>query len=197
MKEAAIFDFDDTLIVGDSLLPFLKYAAGVLPVHAALSAGLAAFAARRALRKPPESFSTFMKDFLIRRLLKGKQREDLFQAIDKICAWQKPNAPIMQALRDHRERGAAIVVASGSLDLYLPALLRDVPHDALICTDVGVKDGVITGDMINGNCVRQRKAERVKAWLEENGPFEKSYGYGNYPPDIPMLNLVKHRIIVS
>ncbi|MDD3371960.1 MAG: haloacid dehalogenase-like hydrolase, partial [Alphaproteobacteria bacterium] len=69
--------------------------------------------------------------------------------------------------------------------------------DALICTDIGVENGVITGDMIHGNCVRLKKAERVEAWLAEHGPFDESFGYGNYPHDVPMLNLVKHRIIVS
>jgi phosphoserine phosphatase len=103
----------------------------------------------------------------------------------------------MAALREHNAAGDVIVIASGGLNLYLPELLIDVPHAALICTDIGMQNNVATGEMINGNCVRLRKAERVSEWLAANGPFGESFGYGNYPHDVPMMNLVKHRIIVS
>jgi phosphoserine phosphatase len=103
----------------------------------------------------------------------------------------------MRALRDHHAQGDKIVIASGGLDLYLPELLQNIPYDALICTQIGTSDDIVTGEMINGNCVRLRKAELVGAWLAANGPFEQSFGYGNYPHDVPMLGLLKHRIIVS
>jgi phosphoserine phosphatase len=50
--------------------------------------------------------------------------------------------------------------------------------------------------MTKGNCVRLRKAERVAEWLQDNGPFDDTYGYGNAPHDLPMLELLNHKIIV-
>jgi HAD superfamily hydrolase (TIGR01490 family) len=197
MKRVAIFDFDNTLIEGDSFLPFLTYAAGIAPCYAALVEAGAAFVLLRARGKKTGSLRTFGKGFLLNRLLKGKRREDLAAAVSKTRAWQKINEPVMRTLREHREKGDMIVIASGSLDLYLPELVRDIPHDALICTDVGIENGIVTGEMIHGNCVRLKKAERIKAWLEANGPFEESFGYGNYPHDVPMLEVVKYRVIVS
>jgi HAD superfamily hydrolase (TIGR01490 family) len=193
MKRAAIFDYDNTLILGDSFFPFLSFAVGRVSACMGLAEALAAYA----LRRPSESLRTFIKDYLLHRLLKGKRRADLGEAIDRLRQWQKINAPVMQSLREHSERGDKIVIASGGLDLYISDLLNGVPHDAVICTDIGIENGFITGDMINGNCVRERKAERVSAWLADNGPFDETFGYGNYPHDVPMLNLVKHRIIVS
>jgi len=195
MKRVAIFDFDNTLITGDSFMPFLCYAAGVVPSYAALAGALAAFVLLRARGKKTESLRTFVKEFLLRRLLKGKRREDFAAAISKTRAWQKINEPVMRTLCEHREKGDMIVIASGSLDLYMPELLRDIPHDVLICTNVVIEDGIVTGEMIH--CVRLKKAERVKAWLEANGPFEESFGYGNYPHDVAMLELVRYRVIVS
>lgn len=197
MKRVAIFDFDNTLIHGDSFFPFLGYALGKAPTYAAFAAALATFSLLRAQGKPTGSIRTFVKAFLLRTLLKGKKRDDLAQAAVKTSQWQKINTPVMKALHEHSAQGDSIVIASGGLDLYLPELLKGVPHDALICTDIGVEGGIVTGDMVNGNCVRLRKAERLQAWLTQHGPFDESFGYGNYPHDIPMLNLVKHRIIVS
>jgi HAD superfamily hydrolase (TIGR01490 family) len=193
MKTVAVFDFDNTLITGDSFMPFLCHAAGTIPTYAALFSAIAIFS----LRKPTDNLRTAIKAFLLDRLLKGKKIADLSNAAAQIRRWQKINDPIMQNLREHHAKGDTIVIASGGLDLYLPELLRDIPHDALICTDIGVENGIVTGQMINGNCVRQCKAERVAAWLAANGPFDETFGYGNYPHDVPMLNLVHHRIIVS
>ncbi len=197
MNRVAIFDFDNTLILGDSFLPFLSFAAGKSATAAAVTAALASYGWHRLQQKQTGSLRTFVKSVLLRHLLKGKKPENLIEAATKTRQWQKINAPIMQSLREHREKGDTILIASGSLDLYLPELLKGFPHDAVLCTDIGVENGIVTGEMTHGNCVRQTKAKRVGAWLTANGPFDESFGYGNYPHDVPMLNLVKHRIIVS
>ncbi|MDR3450754.1 MAG: HAD-IB family hydrolase [Alphaproteobacteria bacterium] len=198
-QKLAIFDFDHTLVAGDSFWPFLEYASGCAATYAALAEGLARFALHRAQGGQGggrEEMRTFLKAFLLRRLIAGKNQETIVAAAARTRLWQKMNAPVMHELREHHEKGHKILIASGGLDLYLPELLRDVPHDALICTDIGMQNGVATGEMIHGNCVRLRKAERVGEWMAANGPFDESWGYGNYPHDVPMLTLVKHRIIV-
>ena len=196
-KRVAVFDFDHTLVTGDSFWPFLSYAVGKSRTYAALAEGMARLGARRMRGEVVEGGRTFLKDYLLRQLLAGKPLDQLRDAAARTRKWQTVNTPVMRALREHSERGDKIVIASGGLNLYLPELLRDVPHDALICTDIGVENGVVTGAMINGNCVRMRKAERVGEWLAAHEPFDESWGYGNYPHDVPMMNLVKHRIIVS
>jgi len=194
MKNVAIFDFDDTLIIGDSFMPFLFFAAGV-KAYAVLALALLSYILQ--FGRSQESLRTYVKGFLLRRLLKDKDPQDFEKAFARLLKWRKFNEPIMNALREHRAKGDMIVIASGSLDVYMPKLLRDIPHDHLICTAIGFENGRLTGEMALGNCVRLRKAERVKEWLETNGPFLESFGYGNLPHDLPMLNLVKHHIIVS
>ena len=197
MRQVAIFDFDHTLITGDSFWPYLSYVAGKACAYGALADGLAQLGIARAQATTPVEARSFLKAHLLRRLLAGRKIEDLHHAAEKTRLWQMEIAPVTKALRRHKESGAVIVIASGGLDLYLPALLRDLPYDALICTDIGVENGLVTGAMINGNCVRDRKAERVAQWLATQEPFEESWGYGNYPHDLPMMNLVQRRIIVS
>ncbi len=197
MKKVAVFDFDGTLIKGDSLWPFLIYASSAVDVFAAVAEGLGRYALIRVMEGQTISLRTSVKDFVLRRILKGKKRDALKDAAFKVFMWREINEPIMQKLQEHRAKGDTIVIASGSLDLYLGELLNDIPHDAVICTEIGVENGIVTGEMTKGNCVRKRKAARVKEWLDSHGPFEDSFGYGNAPHDLPMLELVKHKEIVK
>lgn len=139
---------------------------------------------------------TYVKARLLKELLGGKRKEEVAAAIDRIRLWPREKEPAMGALRAHRAKGHTIVIASGSLDLYLPALLARIPHDAVICTKMEIKKGVVTGRMTLGNCVRKTKAAMVKAYLDTHGPFADSWGYGNAPHDVPMLEHLNHRIIV-
>jgi HAD superfamily hydrolase (TIGR01490 family) len=196
-QNLAVFDFDHTLVTRDSFWTYLFYASGKARTAAALVEGVARFGLLRAKGDAPQDTKTFLKAHLLDRLLAGKKLDALRQAAVKTRLAQKENTPILRALHEHRNRGDVVVIASGGLGLYLPEVLRDIPYDVLICTDIGVENGIVTGAMINGNCVRQRKAERIAEWLAQNGSFGETFGYGNYPDDVPMMNLLKHRIIVS
>jgi phosphatidylglycerophosphatase C len=99
-------------------------------------------------------------------------------------------------LQEHYDQSHHVVIASGSLDLYLPELVKTLPHHALLCTKIEVVNGIATGVMSEGNCVRQGKADHVAAYLKQHGPFGESWGYGNFPDDVPMMNLLRHRVIV-
>lgn len=198
-RTLAVFDFDDTLVQGDSFWPFLAYVAGWPRTGFALGAALFDFGLRRLKDKNDPALQdprTFIKLQLMQRLLAGRTLASIAPALQKLRHWQKWYEPMRKELLEHKAQGHCVVIASGGLDLYLPTLLQDIPHDALICTETGVENSMITGTMPAGNCVRQRKAELVAAYITEHGPFASSWGYGNYPHDVPMMNLLKHRIIV-
>jgi HAD superfamily hydrolase (TIGR01490 family) len=185
----AIFDFDGTLIKGDSLWPFLyRLAGGRRSAGALLKALLFAFS--------QEDGRTAIKEGLLRAHLENRCAAELAPAIADLKKWVRWIPSTVAALQEHHAKGHHILIASGSLDLYLPALLEGIPYDGLLCTSIGQKDGVLTGAMEGGNCVRRRKAERVKAYIEAYGPFADSWGYGNAPHDLPMLDLVQHRVVV-
>ena len=187
----AIFDFDNTLIKGDSLWPFLVAVAGwprcVMILMQAMILLL--------LRRNNFDKRTFIKEYILLHLLGGRRLSDLSVAIEKIKTWKK-ELKTADELRKHHAAGHHIVIATGSLNLYMPAMLEGIPYDVLICTDMEISDNIVTGKMTSGNCVRMRKAEFIKKYLNEHGPFDESWGYGNTPHDVPMLNLVKHRVIV-
>ncbi|MFA6280780.1 MAG: HAD family hydrolase [Bdellovibrionales bacterium] len=187
----AFFDFDGTLVKGDSLWPFLLEAVGPFRCFYALMTALTVYL----MTGKTKDRRTLIKSVMLEKALKGRNLESLAPAVARLCLWPRW-LESRDALQKHAEAGHYIVIASGSLDVYLKALLADVPHNAILCTEMESEGGVLTGRMKNGNCVRETKAERVAATMQAFGPIDESWAYGNAPHDLPMMKLVTHAVIV-
>lgn len=186
----AFFDFDGTLVKGDSLLPYLGYVAG----WPRMIGGFV-----RALLRPEPGhpdYRTGVKCALLRYTLKGMPIDHARRAATRLAPLRMWKEPAYSALLRHKQEGFTIVVATGALELYIGQLLTDLPIDAIISTEMEIKDGRLTGALSGGNCVRQEKARRVAAYLSAHGPFDVTYGYGNAPHDLPMLALLDHKTVI-
>lgn len=191
----AIFDFDGTLIAGDSLPRFLDEVAGVPRTRTAMVAAVAGALAAHAVGRPPGAdFPGSVKALLLRTLLKDIPLTAAYDAGRRLKARLRWLTPQVEALHRHATAGHRIVVASGALDVYLPILLQGLPVDDVLATDMELRDDRLTGRLAAGNCVRALKAERVRPLLAAAGG--PSWGYGNRPHDLPMLALVDHPTII-
>jgi len=192
-RTIAFFDFDGTLAAKDSLWPFLLAARGRLRCYVAVFWAVLAY-----LFTPPgRDRRTIIKDTLLRHTLGGLTLAELKPAIERMRDWPRWLDSATEALKKHHEAGHVIVIATGSLDLYVPTMLKNaLPYHDLICTSMEIVDGALTGRMASGNCVRERKAELVAAYIAANGPFADSWAYGNAPHDLPMMALVKNRVVI-
>ena len=198
-QNLAVFDFDDTLVHGDTMWTFLALVAGWPAFVLASTATALLFIYKHFLlhdARLPADRKTFFKQQMLKRLLAGRRVESLREPTARLRSRLTWNETMRRTLQEHYDKGDRVVVATGSLNLYLPELFRDVPHHQLLMTDVEIVDGIVTGVLHHGNCVRQGKADRVAAYMREQGPFGDTYGYGNFPDDVPMLNLMKYRVIV-
>lgn len=191
-KSVAFFDFDGTLVKGDSLWPFLLAAAG----RGRCVRGLCRAAMARIFGRKGVDKRTVFKDVLLEESLKGVSLSVLPEACARLKCWARWIEPSVLAMKDLHAQGVRIVVASGSLDLYLSKMLEELPVDDILCTRMQNANGVLTGRVVDGNCVRQEKAVRVAAYLKEHGPFEESWAYGNAPHDLPMMRLVDHGVVI-
>lgn len=186
----AVFDFDGTLAAKDSLWPFLVAVAGWPRCVMALVCGVVALVMTR-----DGDRRTIVKATLLEKILRGRRVEELKPAIERMRSWPQWLQTV-DDLKRHHEAGDLIVIATGSLDLYIKEMLGTLPYDGILATEMDVRDGVLTGQMALGNCVRQRKAERVAAYMKLYGPFTDSWAYGNAPHDLPMMDLMNHRVVV-
>ncbi|MEA1677778.1 HAD-IB family phosphatase [Nitrospirillum sp. BR 11163] len=209
----AVFDFDGTLARGDSLLPFLARVAGGETLRRHLAGSVAGAASRRLPVRPlagretlvkggdagdaDDDFKTAFKRRLLRRCLAGVPLERAREAAAEMGAWVRWHTPLRDTLMRHADQGHRILVATGALTLYMPALLADLPVHDLLGTEMAVgDDGLLTGEMVAGNCVRAEKARRLALWMEETGPYGRRWGYGNQPSDLPFLALMDEATVV-
>ncbi|MBB6253502.1 HAD-IB family phosphatase [Nitrospirillum iridis] len=208
----AVFDFDGTLVLGDSLLPFLARVVGRETLRRHLAGSMAGAASRR-LPRPrglanalvkagdaadaDDDFKTAFKRRLLRRCLAGVPLDQAREAAAAMAAWVRWHKPLRDTLLRHADQGHRVLVATGALTLYMPTLLADLPVHDLLGTEMAVdEDGRLTGEMVAGNCVRAEKARRLALWMQETGPYGRRWGYGNQPSDLPFLALMDEATVV-
>lgn len=188
-----VFDFDDTLIEGDSLPRFLTRLIGRARFSAAFAGALAA-ASGAGLRR--QDWKSALKTALLRRALAGVRLEDaqaLALEMRGELLWKTAQR---DALLDGHAAGDMVVVASGALDVYLGVLVAELPVDLMLATEMEVQGGLLTGRMLTENCVRAAKRARVEALLQAHGPFARTAGFGNAPSDLPFLALMQRQVLV-
>lgn len=199
LQTLVVFDFDDTLIHGDSMWTFFALVAGWPKTVVTFLVAFASYHFKK-MQKDAElqrvDRGTFLKTHMLHGLIRGQKVETLGLRATQLRSKLRWDEAMVSILKDHYDKGHRVVIASGSIDLYLPELIKDLPHHDLLCTDIEIYNGIATGDMFKGNCVRKGKAERVETYIKEHGPFGESWGYGNFPDDMPMLKLLKNRVVV-
>ncbi len=186
-KRAAFFDFDGTLIPGDSIVSFLAYARrrGALSLWELAGTALHALLGKigaegmdrvktRALRfekkLPPSQREALCRDFASEELLPR-----LFPEGRR--TWDKL-----------KSEGRVMVLASASTSDYMEYVSRALGADALICTPFTPGGGA------GPNCRGREKARRVLQWLESLPAAEKpdmalSDAYGDSAGDAFLLRL--------
>lgn len=194
----AFFDFDGTLIHGDSLPMFVGTVIGKRNAALALADAIRSGLHRHVRgRGPGVDFHGSIKAIFLKRTLNGLPVADALAAAERLVHRIRWHEPLVEILRTHRRQGHRVVIATGALDLYMPALLRGLEVDDLLATGMEVADGKLTGKLSTGNCVRCDKAERVRAWIDQHAPVGATWGYGNRPSDLPMLALMQRGEVVK
>lgn len=193
----AFYDFDHTLVAGDSYLPFMKQLRGKPYVYAALVLALLLVVPWWWWRRPaPGDFKSALKEVILFLCCRGVTVADATLAAEALrgnLIWKKP---WRETLRAHQAAGDKVIIVSGSLDIYLPILADELKVDGVLCTLAERRHGVLTGFFAGANCVRESKAARVRDFLAYFGAYGTTHGYGNPPDDLPMLALVQQKNIV-
>lgn len=181
----AFFDFDGTLTRGDSLMPFLRQLAGTpkfLLEISLLSPVLAAYLCGW-IRNDRAKVA------VLKRLLRGRHRDELFRAGTQFSRSFLPKMVRpegMERLQWHQSEGHCCVLVSASLDVYLETWAREHGMDALICSQLIYDHELATGELAGNNCFGPEKVKRVQAWLKER-QVATTYAYGDSKGDLPLL----------
>jgi len=185
----AVFDFDNTLVEGNSLpgflsasfsLPYrLRKGIGFLPSYAKLLMGRISGA--KAKEQLLALFFTGLSvaelavlgDAYVERL----DKRVIGEAIDRLV-W-------------HQERGDLVVVESASLEAWVKPWAASHGVGQVIATRLEERDGLITGQFNGENCSRQEKARRFLEAFPDRESYEL-FVYGDGANDAEILELADH-----
>ena len=189
-RRVAAFDFDGTMVPGDSLIPFVWRTTGPRRfLLAVLRHGLRIVLASGAGIGSRDA----AKEAFIRSTLGGLALADVRKAGEAFAAQleRKLDPSSLERLRWHRDQGHELVLVSASLEVYLGPLADKLGFDTLLATRLGVDgDDRLTGELDGPNVRAHEKVVRFRRWL--GGERCELWAYGDSAGDRELLVLADH-----
>lgn len=192
-QKFAFFDFDDTLIHGDSGKALLKYYLKKRP--------LAAYK----LLKVVVLFPLYLMGIVSFRTVKSswlfpmdKLSDDEIKEFYQCCLVSKYYLNVIEELKNKKNQGYIIYICSASIEGYLR--FCDLPVDGILGTKTEIVNGRYTSKMIGKNCKNEEKVRRLNEVIRGLGleiDYENSYAYSDSLHDIPMLKMVRNRVKIN
>lgn len=190
VRKVAAFDFDGTMVPGDSLVPFVWRAAGARRfVAAGLRHGVRILAAT-ALGIGSRDLA---KQAFVRSTLRGLPLARVRKIADAYAGdlEAKLDPASVARLRWHADQGHELVLVSASLELYLAPLADRLGVDTVLATRLVIDDeDRVTGDFDGPNVRAHEKVVRLRRWL--GGAACELWAYGDSAGDRELLALADH-----
>jgi len=187
----AFFDFDNTLVKGDSLFAFLKFYYRKKSVAFAFK--MIAFLPCFLAFKLKLMSRNNAKEKLFVLFFKGESRDSFLNKAAKFANdWIPKNLKkeAMHRLKWHLEQNDEVVIVSASIEAYLAPFAKK-ENLKLIGSRLDLSSETMSGKFLLPNCYGQEKVNRIleKYSLEK---YNSSFAYGDSRGDKEMLEIVKH-----
>jgi phosphatidylglycerophosphatase C len=188
----AAFDFDGTMIRGDSFIPFLVRVVGPRRFGQIMITSSPATASAYRVGRRDAS-----KAALVHRFLNGYPADRLAE-LGQIYGEQlarKIRPEMAERVAWHRQQGHLQVIVSASFVVYLAAAGRALGFDAVLATELEVgADGRLTGRLDGPNVRGAEKRVRLQHWLAEQlpGSTHRLWAYGDSAGDRELLAMADH-----
>ncbi len=189
----AAFDFDGTLTRRDTLLPFLACGLG-WPRFIWLLLRCSPWLLGFALRLMPNHVA---KQKLLCLAFRGKSIVEMDEWTERWLSQDFSSSCwrdwTLKRLKAHQAAGHCCVLVSASPDVYLKRVADYLSFDALLCTEMSVFSGILTGQMRTPNCYGLEKVKRLQEWCFTTYQLDiqnnLSFAYGNCSSDEDMLSI--------
>lgn len=190
----AIFDFDGTMLKGDSIIALLRYAlrqGKLSPCHllGALCAGLGY---KLGLLRDDQAKSKALA--FLPALGPLQQQQAFCRAFTQDVLLPAIYLKAKQRLAQHQQQGHMVLIVSASPDVYMQYLRQPLGVQDVLATLVDSQG------ICGTNCKGQQKVARIQAWLAARGlqaDWNHCWGYGDTLSDLEYLKLCGHAVCVN
>ena len=147
MRKVAVFDFDGTVIRGDSVVALLLYARKrkAIPLSGLIRAALYGLAYRVKLT---DALTAKARSHAFLADMPAKEREDFLRAFARTLA-DRAYPQAVEQMRRHRAAGDMVMICSASCACYMRYVSELLGADALLCTP-SEPDGRVRGPNCRG-----------------------------------------------
>ncbi len=197
-KTYAIFDLDGTITKRDTYFDYLLsyFRAHPRSWIKAFHLGIYVLAYSFKIKD-----NTWLKQQFLSALFAGKSAEELYKWNQAFVIKTVENNIRNQAkgaIYLHKQGGHECVLLSASLDLYVPAIGKELGFEHVICTQAEWKNDRLTG-RLNGENIKgsQKRIAWDKFIHETKEQSPSTIAYGDHATDLEWLTSVDHGVLVS
>jgi putative phosphoserine phosphatase / 1-acylglycerol-3-phosphate O-acyltransferase len=195
-KYAVFFDLDLTVLNVNSgpVLIMEAYKKGLMGTGSLLNAILQAYLYKFNLRDTNVIIS---KMGLWLKGMKNETLEDLSEEVVEKYLKNAIRPEIINEITRHKENNGQIIILSSVLSSISGPLGKYINADGVICTQMEIKDGKLTGYPAGKFCYGSEKRERLLAYCKEKNldPAESWY-YADSISDYEAFEAVGHQVCV-
>ena len=194
---AAFFDYDNTLICGDSqFFEVRHYMRKMMLGPGFLLRMFGAYLLYKRHLYPAER--------IVRLCLTLYEGKTLRQVADEAELLYRQrispalNRRVVDKLEEHKRQGHIVVIASASVPHLIFPAARELEITDFLCTQLATgPDGKLTGQTDGPVCLGDHKrALTVQYAKEHNIDLDKSYAYSDHHTDLSFLEVVGHPVAV-
>jgi putative phosphoserine phosphatase/1-acylglycerol-3-phosphate O-acyltransferase len=189
---AAFFDADRTLLAGFSATAFLRD--GVTSGRMKPVDFLLTLAAAARFQLGQIGFSSFIVE--TSRSLRGVSAAEFTETGERIfgAALATQIFPESRALvQAHQRKSHTVAIVTSATRYQIEPLARELGIGHLLCTELEVEAGLLTGNVVHPTCYGKGKAIAARRFAQANRiDLARSYFYTDSHEDLPLLEIVGH-----
>lgn len=133
--------------------------------------------------------------------VKGLQEDELTNLCHEVTykdLLPSIHTEISEEIRFHRSGNARIIILSTSLTEICRKVADHLQMDDIICSDLEVKNGYLTGKPSGNLCYGEEKRSRIKEYCQKyNSSPETSWYYADAFVDFPALDYVGFPVCIN
>jgi putative phosphoserine phosphatase/1-acylglycerol-3-phosphate O-acyltransferase len=194
---AACFDYDGTVISGYSAAAFYRHRLRHLEIGPS-ELVRTLLLARRGVSSD-EEFGAFLEVSL--GAWRGRREEEIAELAERLFRHDIASHLHLEAWRlaeAHHAMGHTIVLASSATRYQVEPMARELGADHVLCTQIEVRDGILTGHTVGPIRWGEGKAAAVRELARARRlTLSRSFAYSNGTEDLPFLESVGHPVAVE